>query len=150
MPTYSLRALALKKLERRITKISQLLSLKSARRLHRFYVSLHHTISSRRYLDRHPLTPIYKQHHYILHANARFPGNDAEHKQLFCVTTREFRQLIDIFGGDGVFQPRAFKPMAPAELQLAVLLNRMAHGHSVPTIARSFNLPGLSLSRLSC
>ena len=107
-----------------------------------FLVCLRADVASRRYLDRHPVCHTYQQHQYILQANARFPGIDSTHKQLFRVTTSEFRRLVRLFGDDEVFVPRGRKPMAPAKLQLAVLLHRMAHGHSVAQIGLFFHLPG--------
>ena len=142
MPTYSHRALELRRIERSLESLVPLFPIKAARRLYLFYISLHDQITSKRYLERHPLSPVYQKHHYILHANSRFPGVDSNHKRFLRVTTTEFGRLVDMFGDDEVFIPRGYKPMAPAKLQLAVLLNRLAHGESVPTIARQFNLPG--------
>ena len=142
MPTYSYRARQLRRIERRLESLVPLFPIKAARRLYLFYISLHDQITSKRYLERHPIFPVYQKHDYVLHANSQFPGVDSDHKRLLRVTTTEFRRLVDMFGNDEVFIPRGNKPMAPAKLQLAVLLNRMAHGESVPTIARQFNLSG--------
>ena len=142
MPTPSQRAIALRKIEHRINRLSHLITCSPARRLYLFYVSLYDSISSRRYLDHRPLFPSYQKHRYILQANLRFPGIDSHHKQLLRVTHTEFDRLLRIFGDDVMFQAKGRKPMAPAKLQLAVLLHRMAHGHSIPQIAALFNLPG--------
>jgi hypothetical protein len=54
----------------------------------------------------------------------------------------EFR--VGLLGGDVVFPSRGRKPQALAELQLAVFVHRLAHGHDVKMISRLVNIPGES------
>nr|ODN96216.1 hypothetical protein L204_03910 [Cryptococcus depauperatus CBS 7855] len=77
----------------------------------------------------------------------RFPQHEQIHLYLFRASSTELDRLADFFGSDPVFQSTGGKPQTPAKLQLAVSMNRMAHGEPEESIAHWFDLPKGDVAR---
>ena len=70
----------------------------------------------------------------------RFPNFLVDHKHLFRCSRTEVDRLLNMIALHAAFIPTGKRPQAPPPLQLAVFLNRMAHGGDVQSSASRFDV----------
>lgn len=131
----------MKKIECQIEKLEPFTGIHPVRRILAFMTFYHGMIDNTRYLDR---PKRYRTRNLALDNGWRFQNDPARHRNLLQMTASEFKRLCSIFGGDIVFQSKGKRPQAPAPLQLAVAIHRMASGNTLGTIATIFDICGTS------
>ncbi|OCF70900.1 hypothetical protein I204_08450 [Kwoniella mangroviensis CBS 8886] len=138
MPTPSTRRDLLKKIQSKINQTRPKISLPYYHSWYLWLLSWRRNISSSRYWDR---LPAYWSHDYLDEQHNIVPSSDKEALKRFRCTLAEFNNLVREFGDDPVFKSKNNKAQATPHVQIGVLLHRLAYGHSVGTIARTFGLP---------
>ena len=141
MPNTSERERLLRNLDRGIRRLSFCLARKPCRRQLAAFLSLRQKIINQRYLERSDARTRYLSHNLALDNGQRFPETLVGHKHLRCSRTG-FDRLLDMIAGHAAFTTTGNRPQAPPRLQLAVFLNRMAHGEDVQSLATRFDVSG--------
>jgi hypothetical protein len=143
MPRASQRKRYLRFLEQTIIELLPLWRRQIVKKGVRQLCLLHHAISSTRYLDR----PSQAQQTHVLPGiygavPIMFVDDTCRHYEAFCVTTQQLDDIVARFDDYPGFWTGSRKPQAPPKYQFGVLLYRMAHGHGVRQIARTFGVAG--------
>ena len=133
----------LQNISKEIHQLMCLRTLKPACERLRHLLDYQEELERERYLGR---SSHYRSHDLTNDGPARFPISPLDYKELLRMSQTEFERLVRMYGSDPVFSSTGKKPQAPAKLQLATFIHRLASGNSVPSIKARFGITSEQMS----